>query len=91
MLVLWYFTNYLSALPTISRILYYTLYPILHIMHLISISQGYIAMSPSKEQVAQQAAMEVIPLVMEPESDFYTGNMYRYLFTMDHCVDIPLL
>lgn len=33
---------------------------------------GFIAMSPSKEQVARQAAMEVIPLVLEPASDFYT-------------------
>jgi DNA polymerase zeta len=32
---------------------------------------GYIAPSPAKEMVAKQAAMEVIPLVMEPQSRFY--------------------
>lgn len=33
--------------------------------------EDYILISPSKRQVASQAAMEVIPLVMEPESNFY--------------------
>lgn len=32
---------------------------------------GCIAPSPSKRQVANQAAMEAIPLVMEPKSNFY--------------------
>lgn len=31
----------------------------------------YVLLSPSKYKVAAQAAMEVIPLVMEPESGFY--------------------
>lgn len=34
-------------------------------------SKGYIAVSPNKHKVAAQAAMEIIPLVMEPKSDFY--------------------
>ena len=34
-------------------------------------SLGFIAISPSKQQVANQAAMAVIPLVMEPESKLY--------------------
>ena len=34
-------------------------------------SQNYVALSPSKENVARQPAMESIPLVMEPESRFY--------------------
>lgn len=32
---------------------------------------GFIAISPSKRKVANQAAMAVIPLVMEPRSRFY--------------------
>jgi DNA polymerase zeta len=39
----------------------------LHVAH----KYGYIAPSPTKEMVAKQAAMEVIPLVMEPLSRFY--------------------
>ena len=34
-------------------------------------TQNYVMMSPSKEQVANQPAMEALPLVMEPESRFY--------------------
>ncbi|CAN0914193.1 DNA polymerase zeta catalytic subunit [Linum grandiflorum] len=34
-------------------------------------TQNYIAISPGKQQVASQPAMECIPLVMEPESGFY--------------------
>nr|XP_011466294.1 PREDICTED: DNA polymerase zeta catalytic subunit isoform X2 [Fragaria vesca subsp. vesca] len=33
--------------------------------------QNYLAISPGKQQVASQPAMECIPLVMEPESGFY--------------------
>ncbi|KAK9829480.1 hypothetical protein WJX72_006119 [[Myrmecia] bisecta] len=36
-------------------------------------TQNYLLLSASKEQVAQQPAMECIPLVMEPESRFYTS------------------
>jgi hypothetical protein len=32
---------------------------------------SFIAMSPSKSAVACQAPMEVIPLVLEPHSNFY--------------------
>lgn len=34
-------------------------------------TQNFLALAPSKEQVARQPAMEIIPLVMEPESRFY--------------------
>ncbi|KAM5561236.1 DNA polymerase zeta catalytic subunit [Rosa sericea] len=34
-------------------------------------TQNYLAISPGKQQVASQPAMECIPLVMEPESGFY--------------------
>ncbi|QDZ21998.1 catalytic subunit of DNA polymerase zeta [Chloropicon primus] len=36
-------------------------------------TQNYILISPSKSQVANQSAMECLPLVMEPESRFYTS------------------
>ncbi|CAA6669075.1 unnamed protein product [Spirodela intermedia] len=35
-------------------------------------SQNYLAISPGYQQVASQPAMECLPLVMEPESGFYT-------------------
>lgn len=35
--------------------------------------QNYVAVSPSRQQVASQAAMESIPLVFEPRSRFYTN------------------
>jgi hypothetical protein len=35
-------------------------------------SQNYLAISPSRRHVAEQPAMEALPLVMEPESRFYT-------------------
>ncbi|KAK7397203.1 hypothetical protein VNO78_18370 [Psophocarpus tetragonolobus] len=35
-------------------------------------TQNYLAISPGKQQVASQPAMECIPLVMEPESGFYS-------------------
>ncbi|KAI3448610.1 hypothetical protein Pfo_005275 [Paulownia fortunei] len=34
-------------------------------------TQNYLAISPGKQQVANQPAMECLPLVMEPESSFY--------------------
>lgn len=34
--------------------------------------QNYVTVSPSRQQVASQAAMESIPLVFEPRSRFYT-------------------
>ncbi|XP_057871729.2 DNA polymerase zeta catalytic subunit isoform X2 [Cryptomeria japonica] len=35
-------------------------------------TQNFLVVSPSKQQVASQPAMECLPLVMEPESKFYT-------------------
>ncbi|KAI3752468.1 hypothetical protein L2E82_24501 [Cichorium intybus] len=35
-------------------------------------TQNYLAISPGSQQVANQPAMECIPLVMEPESGFYS-------------------
>lgn len=35
--------------------------------------QNFLLVSPSKQQVAQQRAPECIPLVMEPQSRFYSG------------------
>lgn len=35
-------------------------------------TQNYLAISPGKQQVASQPAMECLPLVMEPESGFYS-------------------
>lgn len=36
-------------------------------------TQNFILISPSKEQVFKQPGMECLPLVMEPESRFYTA------------------
>ncbi|CAM6089940.1 unnamed protein product [Calypogeia fissa] len=36
-------------------------------------TQNYILVSPTRQQVADQPAMECLPLVMEPESRFYTS------------------
>ncbi|KAE9593684.1 hypothetical protein Lal_00036393 [Lupinus albus] len=35
-------------------------------------TQNYLAISPGKQQVASQPAMECLPLVMEPKSGFYS-------------------
>ncbi|CAN0197572.1 unnamed protein product, partial [Hapterophycus canaliculatus] len=35
--------------------------------------RNFVAVSPSRQQVASQAAMESIPLVFEPQSRFYTS------------------
>jgi DNA polymerase zeta len=35
--------------------------------------RNYVLLSPSREQVMRQAAIECVPLVMEPESRFYTS------------------
>lgn len=40
-------------------------------------SQNYLAISPSRRHVAEQPAMEALPLVMEPESRFYTDPVSR--------------
>ncbi|CAK9268152.1 unnamed protein product [Sphagnum jensenii] len=36
-------------------------------------TQNFVLISPNKQQVAAQPAMECLPLVMEPESRFYTS------------------
>uniref|UniRef100_A0A7I4D3U3 DNA polymerase zeta catalytic subunit n=1 Tax=Physcomitrium patens TaxID=3218 RepID=A0A7I4D3U3_PHYPA len=36
-------------------------------------TQNFLLLSPSRQQVAAQPAMECLPLVMEPESRFYTS------------------
>jgi len=35
--------------------------------------QGYVILSPSRQQVANQAAAECLPLIFEPKSRFYTS------------------
>eukprot|EP00850_Spirogloea_muscicola_P013421 SM000091S24579 [mRNA] locus=s91:158707:170125:- [translate_table: standard] len=39
----------------------------------IAHTQNYLLLAPSRQQVEQQPAMEALPLVMEPESRFYTS------------------
>ena len=34
-------------------------------------TQNYLALTPTREEVGGQPAMECLPLVMEPESAFY--------------------
>lgn len=41
------------------------------VMLRVAKKKGFVAISPSKRSVANQAAMAVIPLVMEPQSNFY--------------------
>lgn len=38
-------------------------------------AENYILLSPSKKQVSKQDALECLPLVMEPESKFYTSPL----------------
>ena len=45
----------------------------------VSKSLGYFLLSPSRAQVAAQAPMECIPLVMEPLSGFYPDPVVRFL------------
>lgn len=40
--------------------------------------EGFIALSPSREAVANQAAMTVKPLILEPRSSFYPDPMGKY-------------
>ena len=42
------------------------------IMSRISKSQGYLLLSATQKQVWEQQQLEVIPLVIEPEKQFYT-------------------
>ncbi|KAF2275919.1 uncharacterized protein EI97DRAFT_419601 [Westerdykella ornata] len=42
-------------------------------MFRIAKPENFILVSPSRKQVGQQNALECLPLVMEPQSDFYTS------------------
>jgi DNA polymerase zeta len=44
-------------------------------MFRIAKPENFILISPSRKQVGQQNALECIPLVMEPQSDFYTSPL----------------
>ncbi|KAI9825156.1 MAG: DNA polymerase zeta [Phylliscum demangeonii] len=43
------------------------------LMFRIAKTEGYMLISPSRKQVGQQNALECLPLVMEPQSDFYNS------------------
>ncbi|KAJ5885150.1 C4-type zinc-finger of DNA polymerase delta [Penicillium taxi] len=43
------------------------------LMFRIAKPENFILVSPSRRQVGQQNALECLPLVMEPQSDFYTS------------------
>lgn len=43
------------------------------LMFRIAKPENYMLVSPSRKQVGQQNALECLPLVMEPQSDFYTS------------------
>ncbi|RYR52485.1 hypothetical protein Ahy_A06g027394 isoform A [Arachis hypogaea] len=43
-------------------------------------TQNYLAISPGNQQVASQPAMECLPLVMEPESGFYSDPVVVFDF-----------
>ncbi|PGH26674.1 hypothetical protein AJ80_01620 [Polytolypa hystricis UAMH7299] len=45
------------------------------LMFRIAKPENFILLSPSKKQVGQQNALECLPLVMEPQSDFYTSPL----------------
>jgi DNA polymerase zeta len=44
-------------------------------MFRIAKPENFLLVSPSKKQVGQQNALECLPLVMEPQSDFYTSPL----------------
>ena len=46
-----------------------------NIMFRIAKPENFILVSPSRRQVGGQNALECLPLVMEPQSDFYTSPM----------------
>ena len=46
-----------------------------NIMFRIAKPENFIVVSPSRRQVGGQNALECLPLVMEPQSDFYTSPM----------------
>ncbi len=45
------------------------------LMFRIAKAEDYMLVSPSRKQVGQQNALECLPLVMEPQSDFYTSPL----------------
>ncbi|GKZ42769.1 DNA polymerase zeta [Aspergillus brasiliensis] len=45
------------------------------LMFRIAKPENFILVSPSRKQVGQQNALECLPLVMEPQSDFYTSPL----------------
>ncbi|KAJ5639520.1 C4-type zinc-finger of DNA polymerase delta [Penicillium longicatenatum] len=45
------------------------------LMFRIAKPENYLLVSPSRRQVGQQNALECLPLVMEPQSDFYTSPL----------------
>ncbi|KAL1968027.1 hypothetical protein VTN77DRAFT_2156 [Rasamsonia byssochlamydoides] len=45
------------------------------LMFRIAKPENFMLISPSKKQVGQQNALECLPLVMEPQSDFYTSPL----------------
>ena len=45
------------------------------LMFRIAKPENFLLVSPSKRQVGQQNALECLPLVMEPQSDFYTSPL----------------
>ncbi|CAI7665772.1 unnamed protein product [Penicillium manginii] len=45
------------------------------LMFRIAKPENFLLVSPSKQQVGQQNALECLPLVMEPQSDFYTSPL----------------
>ncbi|KAJ5153258.1 DNA polymerase zeta catalytic subunit [Penicillium canariense] len=45
------------------------------LMFRIAKPENFLLVSPSRKQVGQQNALECLPLVMEPQSDFYTSPL----------------
>ena len=50
-------------------------YKVESLMFRIAKPENFILPSPSRRQVGQQNALECLPLVMEPQSDFYTSPL----------------
>lgn len=51
-----------------------------NIMFRIAKPENFLLVSPSRRQVGGQNALECLPLVMEPQSDFYTSPMLVFDF-----------
>jgi DNA polymerase zeta len=50
-------------------------YKVESLMFRIAKAESFVLVSPSKKQVGQQNALECLPLVMEPQSDFYNSPL----------------